>query len=108
MPAKTDRIQDEGLRNSLVEAQVALKSGDYRRVVDLSTTAYVEMLRRKPELTQGAAQMQSIMFFPRLGAHIQLNSESKPEIIYDREKFIFSEAITYYEFVVDYLIRVGI
>jgi hypothetical protein len=108
MPAKTDRIHDEGLRNSLVEAQAALKSGDYRRVVDLTTTAYLEMLRRKPELTQGAAQMQTIMFFPRLGAHIQLNHDGKPEIIYDREKFIFSEAITYYEFIVDYIIRIGL
>jgi hypothetical protein len=108
MPAKTDRIQDEGLRSSLVEAQAALKSGDYRRVVDLATAAYVEMIRRKPELVQGAAQLQTIMFFPRLGAHIQLNSDSQPEIIYDREKFIFSEAVTYYEFVLDYMIRVGL
>jgi hypothetical protein len=77
MPAKTDRIQDEGLRNSLAEAQAAL-------------------------------QLQTIMFFPRLGAHIQLNSDSQPEIIYDREKFIFSEAVTYYEFVVDYMIRIGL
>jgi hypothetical protein len=37
-----------------------------------------------------------------------LNSDSQPEIIYDREKFIFSEAVTYYEFVVDYMIRVGL
>ncbi len=108
MPAKTDRIQDEGLRNALVEAQAALKAGDYRRVVDLATSAYLEMLRRKPELTQGAAQMQSLMFFPRLGAHIQLNNDGQPEIIYDREKFIFSEAITYYEFIADYIIRVGL
>jgi hypothetical protein len=66
------------------------------------------MIRRKPELVQGAAQLQTIMFFPRLGAHIQLSSDSQPEIIYDREKFIFSEAVTYYEFVVDYMIRVGL
>lgn len=106
---KTDKIQDEGLRNSLTEAQAALKSGDYKRVVDLSATAYMELLRRKPELLKMPMQLQTVMFFPRLGAHLQLNSTTgEPEMIYDREKFIFSEAVTYWEFVVDHLVRHGL
>jgi hypothetical protein len=105
MPAKTDRIQDEGVRRSMVEAKDALGSGDYKRVVELSAASYMELLRRKPETLEGAQQLMSIMFFPRLGAHLQLNSERQPELIWDREKFIFSEAITYYEFTVDQLIK---
>jgi hypothetical protein len=109
MPPKTEKIKDDGLRNSLSEAQAALKSGDYRRVVDLSAAAYMEMLRRKPELLKMPAQLQTVMFFPRLGAHLQLNAAtSEPELIYDREKFSFAEAVTYWEFVVDNLVKQGV
>jgi hypothetical protein len=107
MPAKTDRIQDESLRHSMEEAKAALKSGDYKKVVDLTTVAYADLLRRNPAMTQGAAQIQNVMFFPRLGAHIQLNSAGQPEVIYDREKFSFSEAVTYLEFTVDSLVKNG-
>lgn len=105
MPAKIERIQDEGLRRSMQEAQAALKSGDYKRVVDLSAAAYVELLRRKPEKMQGADQFRSIGFFPRLGAHLVVNEQHQAELVYDREKFIFSEAVTYFEYAVDNLIR---
>lgn len=105
MPTKTDRIQDESLRRSMEEAKDALKSGDYKKVVDLTANAYAELLRRKPEMTQGVQQIRNVMFFPRLGAHIQLTSNGQPEVVYEREKFAFSEAVTYLEFTVDSLIR---
>jgi hypothetical protein len=76
-------------------------------VVELSSAAYTELLRRKPELTQGAAQFRNVMFFPRLGAHLQLNSQGEPEVIFDREKFTFSEAVTYFEYAADGLIKNG-
>lgn len=108
MANKTDKIQDESLRRSMQEAQAALKTGDFKRVVELSADAYIELLRRKPEMLQGADQFRNVLFFPRLGAHLQLNSQGQPEMIWDREKFIFSEAITYYEYAVDSLIRMGV
>jgi hypothetical protein len=105
---KTDKILDEGLRHSLEEAQAALKTGDYKKTVDLSAAAYVELLKRKPAMMQGTEQFRNVMFFPRLGAHLIVNNDGQPEIIYDREKFIFSEAITYFEFAVDNIIRAGV
>jgi len=109
MPAKTDRIQDTELRESLVQAQASLRSGDFEDVVKRSAEAYAELLRRKPELTQGPNMIRNVLFFPNLGARLQLNSTtSAPEIIYDREKFIFSEAITYFEFTVDSLVKNGV
>jgi hypothetical protein len=105
MPTKADRIQDEALRGSLQDAQAALRSGDYKKVVELSSAAYVELLRRKPEMLQGAQQFMSVMFFPRLGANLVVNTNGQPEIIWERDKFIFSEAVTYYEFTVDNLIK---
>jgi hypothetical protein len=108
MANKAEKIQDEGLRRSMVEAQAALKAGDFKKVVELSAAAYMELLRRKPEMLEGAQSLMNIMFFPRLGAHLQLSHERQPELIWDREKFIFSEAITYWEFSVDNLIRHGV
>ena len=105
MPTKADRIQDEALRGSLQDAQAALRSGDYKKVVELSSAAYVELLRRKPEMLQGAQQFMSVMFFPRLGATLMVNTSGQPEIVWERDKFIFSEAVTYYEFTVDNLIK---
>jgi hypothetical protein len=104
---KTDRIQDDALRRAMQDAQAALKSGDYKRVVELAADAYTELLRRKPQMMQGAAQFRNVMFFPRLGAHLQINNAGQPEVIWDREKFTFSEAVTYFEYAVDGLIREG-
>jgi hypothetical protein len=108
MPTKVDKIADEGLRATMADAQEALRSGDYKKVVELTGAAYIELLRRKPEMLQGQQQFMSVMFFPRLGAHLQLNSGGEPELVWDREKFTFSEAVTYYEFAVDNLIKHGI
>jgi hypothetical protein len=105
MPAKTDRIHDETLRGSMEDAQAALKSGDYKRVVDLAGQVYVELLGRRPEMLQGAEQFRSVLFFPRLGAHLALNGQRQPEVVYDRDTFTFSEAVTYFEFAVDNLIK---
>ncbi|HEY5639976.1 MAG TPA: hypothetical protein VIW01_07995 [Dehalococcoidia bacterium] len=108
MPGKVDRIQDEALRGSLADAQDALKAGDYKRVVELSSAAYVELLQRKPEMLQGQQQFMNVTFFPRLGAHLMVNNDGQPEIVWDREKFIFSEAVTYFEFTVDRLLKAGL
>ncbi|TMB64309.1 MAG: hypothetical protein E6J43_13640 [Chloroflexi bacterium] len=56
MPAKLDRIKDETLRGSLATAQASLKSGNFPDVVHRSSDAYVEMLRRDPELMKGAGR----------------------------------------------------
>lgn len=108
MANKAEKIQDPALRQSMIDAQTALKAGDFKRVVELSAAAYMELLRRKPEMLEGPQALLSIMFFPRLGAHLQLNHDRQPELIWDRDRFIFSEAITYWEFAVDNLVRHGV
>jgi hypothetical protein len=108
MPAKIDRIKDQALRDSLATAQVSLKSGNFADVVHRSSDAYVEMLRRKPDLLQGVVGMRNILFYPRLGARLIQESDGSPAVIYDREAFSFTEAITYFEFAVDSLVREGL
>ena len=108
MPAKLERIKDKPLRRSLAEAHRQLRTGDYAAVVRRAADAYVELLRRKPEMLQGAMSMRSIMFFPRLGARLIVDNDGAPTVVYDRQRFIFSEAVTYFEFAVDSLVREGI
>ena len=108
MPAKIDRIKDQALRDSLAAAQASLKSANFADVVHRSSDAYVEMLRRKPDLLQGVVGMRNILFYPRLGARLIQESDGSPAVIYDRETFSFTEAITYFEFAVDSLVREGL
>src|ERR671922_2110659 len=108
MPPKLDRIKNPALRESLATAQASLKSGDFADVVHRSSDAYVEMLRRKPDMLKGMAGMRNILFYPRLGARLVQEQDGSPTIIYDRETFSFTEAITYFEFAVDSLVREGL
>jgi len=108
MSAKLDRIQDSNLRQSLTDAQSDLRAGNYGSVVHRASDAYVELLRRKPEMLKGPMGMRHIMFFPRLGAHLIMENDGAPAVVYDREKFTFSEAVTYWEFAVDSLAREGL
>ena len=108
MAAKIDRIKDEALRDSLATARASLKSGNFGDVVHRSSDAYVEMLRRDPDLMKGPMGMRRILFYPRLGARLIQESDGSPSVIYDRETFSFTEAITYFEFAVDSLVREGL
>ncbi len=108
MPGKVERIKDESLRRSLSEAHAHLRSGRYAEAVHRSAEVYLELLRRKPQLLQGPQSLRYIMFFPRLGARLVTDANSTPTVVYDRERFSFSEAVTYFEFAVDSLVREGL
>jgi len=109
MPAtRLDRIQDEKLREALAAAHASLRSGDYKDVVERAAAAYLELLRRKPELLEGLIGRFRVMMFPRLGARLEPGVEGgQPSLHWDRETFAFSEAVTYFEFAVDQLVREG-
>ena len=111
MPAtKVDQIKDEKLRQSMAQAHASLRSGDYLDVVRRCADAYLELLRRKPELLEGIMGRFRVMMFPRLGAKMEANPEEgkPPSLEWDRETFAFSEAVTYFEFAVDQLVREGL
>jgi hypothetical protein len=107
-PARLERIQDEALRESLRAAHAALVSGNYPEVVRRAADAYVELLKRKPELLEGPMGRFRIFMFPRLGAHLETPPDGPPTVVYDRERFSFSEAVTYFEFALDTLVREGL
>ena len=105
-----DKIKDEELRETMATAHKALKDGDFQGVVQRSADVYLELLKRKPELLAegGIPARMRIMMFPRLGAHLKREGEEAPELVWDRENFGFSEAVTYFEFAVDQLVGEGL
>lgn len=106
---KLDRIQDAHLRESLAAAHTALRAGDYKGVVSRAADAYLELLRRKPELLEGLVGRMRVMMFPRLGARLDMvEGQALPALTWDRETFGFAEAVTYFEFAVDQLVREGL
>ena len=107
-PPKLEKIQDEALRESLRAAHGSLLSGNYPDVIHRVAELYLELLRRKPELLEGPMGRFRIFMFPRLGAHLELPEGSPPTVVYDRDKYSFSEAVTYFEFALDNLIREGL
>ena len=108
MAPKLEKIHDDALREAMAEARAALRSGDFKRVVELSSRAYLEVLRSKPELLQQPQQIRTLLFFPRLGARLIVGGDGQPEVVYDRDTFIMSEAVTYYEYAVDNLVKAGL
>lgn len=106
---KVDRIQDEALQGSLAAAHKSLRAGEYKDVVQRAADAYQELLRRKPELLEGLIGRMRVMMFPRLGARLDpVEGQTQPALTWDRETFAFSEAVTYFEFAVDALVREGL
>ncbi len=106
---KVDRIKDKTLRASLVQAHISLRGGDFKDVVRRAADAYLELLRRKPDLLEGMMGRMRIMMFPRLGARLDpVDGQPLPALTWDRQTFGFSEAVTYFEFAVDQLVREGL
>ena len=104
---KVDQIQDAALRESMATAHTSLRAGEYKDVVQRAADAYLELLRRKPELLEGMMGRMRVMMFPRLGARLEYEEGQPPALHWDRETFGFSEAVTYFEFGVDQLVREG-
>ena len=105
---KVERIKDEKLRESMAAAHASLRSGDFLDVVRRAADAYLALLERKPELLEGMMGRLRVMVFPRLGARLEREEGKAPVVEWDRETFGFSEAVTYFEFAVDQLVREGL
>ena len=105
-----EKIKDAQLRETMATAHKALKEGDFLGVVQRAGDAYLELLKRKPELLAegGIPAMMRIRMFPRLGARLERGGDEAPELVWDRETFGFSEAVTYFEFAVDQLVGEGL
>ncbi len=110
MPTVED-IKDTDLQRLIGNAHQLLRSGKPTEVVRACATAYLQLLTQNPDIVkQGLQAVRPALMWPRLGANLSLKSlaEGKPEIVFERERFSMSEAITYYEFTLESAVKNGI
>ena len=101
---KPEEVQDEELRGMITEAHQALRKGDYAESVRRCGDAMLKLLAKHPEMIDGPVGKMIALRWPQLGANLQMKQGQEPRIVFERENFVFSEAITYYEFTLERLL----
>ena len=103
--AKPQDLTDPDERRSMEEAEELLNQGQYREVVEKSTQSYLQLIRRRPDILRPAPPLLFASMFPQLGVRLELPEGQEPRLIWDKERFSMAEAITYFEFTLDQLLR---
>ena len=111
MPKPSD-VVDEGLREQVQGAFDQMRAGDGTSAVKALAAAYLAFLDLKPELKTAtmalpARTIPCVMRWPALGANMNLESAKAgaPEIEFVRDRFSVSEAMTYYQYLLDEIIE---
>jgi hypothetical protein len=106
--AKAADIASEELRGKLETAFAAMRAGNGAEAVHACADAYLRFLELHPEaksetIAMRGRQVPKLMRWPALGANMTLESvrAGTPQIEFTRERFSVSEAMTYYQFVLD-------
>jgi hypothetical protein len=106
---KHDQIVDDELRAQLGQAHQDMRNGKGNDAVRGLSDAYLYMLKMRPEMLDEEIEprpgfkMFTVMRWPMLGANLTLESvrAKQPVIDFKRDHFAVSEAITYYEYILD-------
>ena len=112
-------VVDEGLRQTLAEAEAALDLGEYARSVRSSAAAYCQLIEQRPDMIiaprfgPGAPPPQGgglTMGGPRPwpsdhGVRFNAEDGQKPTLTFVKERFTLSEAATYFEYTLDMVLR---
>jgi hypothetical protein len=106
--AKPADIQSAELRGKLEAAFAALRAGKGIDAVHACADAYLRFLDLHPEaksetIAMRGRQVPKLMRWPALGANMTPDSvrAGAPAIEFTRDRFSVSEAMTYYQFVLD-------
>jgi hypothetical protein len=103
--ARPTDIQDADLRALVTAARSAYMEGNYRDSVQRSTDAFLELLRRQPDfLTKGPFAGNTRRVWPQLGVALKTSDGVPPQVVFERDQFTRSEAITYYEYASDSIV----
>jgi hypothetical protein len=103
--ARPEEINDPTYRVAMEEARDSLNQGRYLDVVQKCADSYLSLLFSRPEILVGLPGMRPAFAWPRLGVRLEMKEGVGPEMVWEREKVVLSEAITYYEFTLEQLIR---
>ena len=106
--AKASDIQNPELRGQLEAAFAAMRAGKGAEAVRAAAQAYLTFIELHPEVKGETIAMRGrsisrLMRWPALGANMSADSvrAGRPEITFERDRFSVSEAMTYYQFVLD-------
>lgn len=108
--AKLDRVANEMVRARLARARDQMRAGDPTAAVHSCWDAFTAVGAVDPELLAtprpgpaGAPRMTLMMLWPELGANLDRAdaAEGRLTITYMKDAFSATEAMTYYEFVLD-------
>jgi hypothetical protein len=109
--AKPADIENPELRQTLEGAFAAMRAGRGVDAVRACADGYLRFLELHPEVKAETIpirdrQIPRIMRWPAMGANMDLESAraGTPKIEFTRDKFSVSEAMTYYQFVLDEII----
>ena len=107
--ARPDDIQDEALRDLVQNGYECMRNRKAPEAVRAFSDAFLILLELRPGLItkkiefRVGREMPFLMRWPALGANLKPGSvrAGKPEIEFVRDRFAISEAMTYYEFVLE-------
>src|SRR5947209_6069352 len=95
-------IKDETLRGLLSNAQTAIRGGDYTAAVEQSAEAVRQLLIRHPSaLAEGFRGRARAVSPPMVGVRIMTEGLTEPALIFDRHRFMQSEALAWYQFALE-------
>jgi hypothetical protein len=109
MAGRLDRVADAELRSRLEAAHAHLRRREPTEAVHALSEVFLDVLRAHPELLERWVPLPRgqtallVTRWPALGANLDMASvkEGRPRMELVREHFAMSEAITYYEFMLD-------
>jgi len=109
--ASTTDIKDSTVRDGLQQAEAWIDEGDYLAASKKCAELYVEYLRTHPDPETPNAGYNPAAFginrgilWPRTGGiSIRRDEQGRPGAYYDKERFSLTEALTYFEFTMEFL-----
>ena len=118
----TADIANPTLRDQMNEIERWIDDGDYARAARSCADIYLDLLARHPELLPPAALRpgqpglqagENVAFYNTNreirravwpitgGIRVVVGEDGKPSLVFDKERFSMSEALTYFEFTVE-------
>jgi hypothetical protein len=116
--AKTSDVVDPTFQADLADAERLLDDGEYSECVRRSVDIYRRLVTDRPdivierrapaELSVTAGRPERPLFAPwpsTLGVTVELDQDKKPVVTFEKDSFMMSEAITYFEYALEAVVR---
>lgn len=114
----TSKVTNAEVRAALDEAEAALDDGDYTAAVRKSADVYMGVVRERPDLIVRPFEMGALPIGegpPRLpprapwpdmyGVVFRYDDDGPLEMVFEKDSFMLSEAVTIFEYTLDAAIR---